>query len=410
MKALTFELNVPRYLLTGSLATRWPQVLFSSWAPVQLREVPEPTLPGDDWVKLRPRLSGLCGSDLSLVRCHQSRTLQPFSSSPFVMGHEVCGEIAGMGNAVEGFELGDRVTVMPHLACAARGISPPCSFCASGRAQLCENFTVGLEPGLHVGVSAAATGYISEMGVAHASGLFKVPEAVSDENAVLVEPFATCLHMVMANRLEGGETVMVVGCGVMGLCAIEALRALHPGCRILAVEVDPFHSQIAKEMGVEEVIMPGGKDFYRRIADLTGAKMFTPLMAKPILVGGVDRVFDTVGSTQTIEDSLRVLTGGGWLSLLGIGQPGRIDWTPVWLKELTIRGIYCYQWEEWEGESIHDFEIALRMMEEGRVDLSNLVTHRFPLERWREALRVALEKGKHRAIKVTFAPQEGSSD
>jgi threonine dehydrogenase-like Zn-dependent dehydrogenase len=404
MQALTFRLNVPVYLLAGALAARRPRVLFSGWAPVQMREVPEPALPGEEWVKIRPVLAGLCGSDLSLIRCHQSRTLQFLGSSPFVMGHEVCGEIVEMGKAVEGFEVGERVTVMPHLACAARGIIPPCPFCASGRPQLCENFTVGLEPGLHVGVSAAATGYISEMGVAHASGLFKVPMSVSDENAMLVEPLATCLHMVIMNRLAGEETVMVVGCGMMGLGTIAALRALHPGCRIIAVEIDPFHSQVARDMGADEVMEPGGKDFYRRIADLTGAKMFAPLMAKPILVGGIDRVFDTVGSTQTIDDSLRVLVNGGWLSLLGIGMPGKIDWTPVWLKELTIRGIYCYQEEEWRGETIHDFALALRLFEEGKLDLSHLVTHKFRLDQWHDALHAALEKGGHHAIKVAFVP------
>jgi len=341
---------------------------------------------------------------LSIIRCHQSRTLQFVSSSPFVMGHEVCGEIVEKGKAVRGFEEGDRVTVMPHLACAARGIEPPCRLCASGRPQLCENFTVGLDPGIHVGVSAAAAGFISEAGVAHVSGLYKVPEGVSDENAMLVEPFATCLHMVILNRLQGDETVMVIGCGMMGLGTIAALKALHPGCRILAVEIDPFHSEIARDMGADEVIAPGHKEFYRRIADLTGAKMYTPLMAKPILIGGVDRVFDTVGSTRTIDDSLRILSNGGWFNLLGIGMPGKIDWTPVWLKELTIKGIYCYQEEEWREESIHDFELALRLIAEGKVDLSHLVTHRFRLEQWQDALRVTLEKGKHKAIKVAFVP------
>ncbi len=404
MKAMTFELNIPVYLAVGALSSRRPEVLFSRWAPVQVREVPEPVLPGEDWVKIRPRLSGLCGSDLSIIRCHQSRTLQFVGSSPFVMGHEVCGEIIEKGGAVEGFEVGDRVTVMPHLACAARGIEPPCPMCASGRQQLCENFTVGLEPGIHVGVSAAAAGYISEVGVAHVSGLYRVPEEVSDENAMLVEPFATCLHMVILNRLQGDETVMVTGCGMMGLGTIAALKALHPGCRIIAVEIDPFHSMIAREMGADEVVEPGGKEFYRRVADLTGAKMFTPLMARPILIGGVDRVFDTVGSTRTIDDSLRVLANGGWYNLLGIGMPGKIDWTPVWLKELTIRGIYCYQEEEWQGERVHDFELALRLFAEGKVDLSRLVTHRFSLHEWREALRVALSKGEHKAIKVAFTP------
>lgn len=405
MKALVFEYNIPKYLLTGALARRWPPVLTTDLAPVQVREIEEPELPGPEWVKVRPRLSGFCGSDLSIVLCRESLTLAPFSSFPFVIGHEVCGEIAEAGEDVEGFEPGDRVTVMPFLSCRQRGIDPPCPMCAQGRYQLCENFTEGNLPvGMFEGNTAGIHGYISEMGLAHVSQLYKVPEGVSDENAVLTEPFATALHMVLANRLQPGETVLVFGCGVMGLCAIAALRALHPDVRVLAAEVDPFHSQVARDMGAEEVLRPGGKDFYRRVAELTGAKIHTPLLVKPLLIGGVDRVFDAVGNTETLHTSLRILRSGGWYNMLGIGEPRRIDWTPVWLKELTLRGIYAYQEEEWEGERVHTFALALRLFAEGKVDLSHLVTHRFRLEEYPEALEVALHKGKHQAVKVAFVP------
>jgi threonine dehydrogenase-like Zn-dependent dehydrogenase len=405
MKALTFEYSIPKYLLTGALARKRPQVLYSSWTPVQVREVEEPRLPGPDWVKIKPRLSGFCGSDLSIVLCHESLTLAPFSSFPFVIGHEVCGEIAEAGDKVEGFKTGDRVTVMPSLGCVPRRIDPPCRMCAQGRYQLCENWTEGsLSPGMFVGNTADTAGFISEMGVAHVSQLYKVPEGVSDENAVLAEPFATTLHMVVGNPIKPGETVMVFGCGVMGLCTIAGLKALHPDIRVLGVEIDPFHSGMAREMGVEEVLKPGGKQFYKKLAELTGARMYTPQMTQPILIGGVDRVFDAVGSTDTINTSLRVLASGGWFNLLGIGAPKKIDWTPVWLKELTLRGIYAYQEEEVEGKRMHDFELVLKLYEEGKADLARLVTHRFTLDRWQEALKVALNKGKSQAVKVVFTP------
>ena len=97
MKALTFEYNIPKYLLTGALDRRMPKILFSPIAPVALRDVPEPDLPGDDWVKVKPILSGLCCSDMGIITCHESLTLQPFASYPFVLGHEVCGVIAEKG-------------------------------------------------------------------------------------------------------------------------------------------------------------------------------------------------------------------------------------------------------------------------------------------------------------------------
>jgi len=403
VKALTFEMKIPAYLLTGALSGIRPQVVHSSWVPVKMREVEEPELIGPAWVTIKPRLSGFCGSDLGTVLCHESLTLEPFPSYPFVLGHEVCGDIAEVGEEVEGYTTGDRVVVMPVLSCSIRGIDPPCRMCAQGRYQLCENLTEGsLAAGMYVGSCTDTPGFISEMGVAHVSQLYKVPQGVSDENAVLSEPFSTALHMVIANPIAEGETVMVIGHGVMGLCTIAALKALHPDVRIIGVEVDPFHSEVARDMGVEEVIKPGGKKFYKRVAELTGAKMYTPTVTQPILIGGVDRVFDAVGSTSTVHSALRVLANGGWYNLLGIGKVKKIDWTPVWFKELTIRGIYAYQDDMIGGERMHDFALALRLFAEGKVDLSHLVTHRFSLDEWHKALDTAMNKGREKAIKIVF--------
>ncbi len=405
MKALTFKMNIPAYLLTGALSGKRPQVAHSSWVPVRMREIAEPGLIGPEWVTIRPKLSGFCGSDLSTVLCHESLTLEPFPSYPFVLGHEVCGDIAEVGEEVEGFAPGDRVTVMPALSCRTRHIDPPCRMCARGRYHLCENLTEGsLASGMYVGSCADTPGFISEMGVAHRSMLYRVPENVSDENAVLTEPFSTALHMVVANPVESGETVMVIGHGVMGLCTIAALKALHPDVRILGVEKDPFHSEVAKNMGVEEIIKPGGKQFFKRVAELTGAKMHTPTAARPILTGGVDRVFDAVGSTSTIHAALRVVASGGWYNLLGISPVKKVDWTPVWFRELTVRGIYAYQDEVIDGKTVHDFELALALYSEGKVDLSHLVTHRFTLDEWHKALDTALNKGREKAIKIVFTP------
>lgn len=406
MKALTFEYNIPKYLMTGALDRWWPGILFSNVAPVQLREIPEPELPGPDWVKIRPRLAGLCGSDMSIICCHESLTLQPFASYPFVLGHEVCGDITEVGTAVEGFKVNDRVTVMPMLGCIPRNIDPPCRYCASGRPQLCENFTQGkLSPGTIIGSTSGVPGFLSETGVAHVSQLHIVPDGVTDEAACMTDPFSSGLHMAIQNPIEPGETLMVLGCGVMGLSTIAALKALHPETRIIAVEIDPFHSQVARDFGADEVVPPPlDKKFFRTVADLTGAKMFTPLLAKPLLIGGVDRVFDTVGSTETINTSLRILRNGGWFNLLGIGEPKRIDWTPVWFKELTLRGVYGYQKEEFAGAVEHNFDLALRLHKEAKIDLSPLVTHKFKLDDWPEALEVALNKGKYQAVKIAFSP------
>lgn len=211
--------------------------------------------------------------------------------------------------------------------------------------------------------------------------------------------------MAVQNPVRPGETIMVIGAGVMGLSAIAALKALYPETRLIAVEPSPFNQEMARRMGADEIVSPPmDKKFYRRVAEMTDAKMFTPMMTPPLLIGGPERIFDTVGTTETINTGLRLLANGGWFNLLGIGNPKKIDWTPVWFKELTIKGVYGYQEHLFEGRTEHNFEMALRLHAEGKVDLTPLVTHKFSIDQYPEALEVALDKGKHNAIKIAFQP------
>ena len=405
MKAIQFKYNIPRYLVTHYLASRFPRVVTTPISPTQLREIPEPTLPGPKWVKIRPTITGICGSDMSIFTCHESFTLAPFASYPFVVGHEVCGEIIEMGSDVEGFEVGERVTVCGVLGCVARDIEPPCRMCQRGLPMLCENFTEGrLQAGMFVGSSADASGFMAEVGVAHESHLLKIPDGVSSEDASVVEPFACTLHMVLLNEVKDDETVLVYGCGVMGLCTIAALRVVGFTGRILAVEPSLFNADRAKQVGADEVINPAtGKDhIYRVVAERTGAKLYKPILNRPLLIGGVDRVFDTIGISGSIDTSLRILANRGTFNLLGITEPKGMDWTPIWLKELTIQGIYGYGMENYEGRREHAFALALELLAQGKLDLAQFITHRFTLDQWRRALQVCMHKAANRAIKVSF--------
>ncbi len=409
MKALQFNYSIPRYLATRALAHRFPWVVTSPLAPTQLRDIPEPELLGPKWVKIRPIVAGICGSDMSIFTCHQSLTLAPFASYPFVVGHEVCGEIIETGSDVKGFEVGERVGVCGVLGCVARDIQPPCRMCQRGLSMLCENFTRGaLQPGMFAGSSADASGFMAEVGLAHESQLLHVPDGVSSEDVSMLDPFACALHMVLLNEIDDDETVLVYGCGVMGLCTVAALRVTGFKGRIIGVEPSPFHADTAKQVGADEVIDPGaGKDHvYTVVAERTGAKLHQPILSRPLLIGGVERVFDTVGTSSSVDTSLRVLANRGTFNLLGIGEPKGMDWTPIWLKELTIHGIYGYGTESYEGRSIHTFALTLELLAQGKLDLGQFITHRFSLDQWRQALQVCLHKAAHRAIKVAFvSPQ-----
>jgi threonine dehydrogenase-like Zn-dependent dehydrogenase len=350
-------------------------------------------------------MAGICGSDMGIFTCRESLTLAPFASYPFIVGHEVYGDIVELGNEVERFKAGDRVVVSGALGCAPRGISPACPLCQRGLPYLCENLTEGsLQPGLFIGACADTPGFMAEVGVAHESQLFKIPDGVSPEDAVMIDPFAHAPHMILRNDIKDNETVLVYGCGVMGLCTIVALRVLGFKGRILGVEVSPFHAEKAKEVGADEVIIPakGKNHIYQMGSQLTGAKLYKPVLSKPLLIGGVNHAFDTVGTSETIDTSLRILANRGTFNLLGITEPKGMDWTPIWLKELAIYGVYGYGLEVYYDKKVHDFALTLEWLEQGKLNLAQFVTHKFTLDQWQQALRVNLNKSAYKAIKVAF--------
>ncbi|HEV8044869.1 MAG TPA: alcohol dehydrogenase catalytic domain-containing protein, partial [Rubrobacter sp.] len=130
MQALVYRKSVPRYLLMRAGSKRIKSLETSRFSPLQLEGTPEPKLPTPEWVRVKPLLSGICGSDLGTLSSENSPYFSPITSPPFVMGHEVVGEVVEVNS---GFRAGERVVLEPALGCAARGIYPPCQYCASGR-------------------------------------------------------------------------------------------------------------------------------------------------------------------------------------------------------------------------------------------------------------------------------------
>ncbi|HEX5700161.1 MAG TPA: alcohol dehydrogenase catalytic domain-containing protein, partial [Rubrobacter sp.] len=136
MRALVYRKSIPRYLLMRAGSRRIKSLETSRFSPLRLEDVPDPVLPTPQWVRVRPLLSGICGSDLGTLASENSPYFSPITSPPFVMGHEVVGEIVEDNS---GFQTGERVVLEPALGCSVRGIDPPCPYCASGRHALCLN-------------------------------------------------------------------------------------------------------------------------------------------------------------------------------------------------------------------------------------------------------------------------------
>ncbi len=403
MKAIQYTKSIPRYLVMRHLGKRWRNLYTSFVSCVHLVDIPEPQLPTPEWVKVRPRLSGICGSDLAIITAKGSPYFSPFTSTPFVLGHEIMGEIAETGAAVESFPVGARVVIEPALSCKVRGISPPCHQCRNQRFANCENITKGdISAGVQTGYCRDTGGGWSEYVLAHQSQLHLVPDDILDETAVLLEPFACALHGVLKTEFNETDEICVIGGGTIGLLTVAAVRILGHRNRILIFAKYPHQQQLALELGADEVLSPNSGR-YAAFCELTGATSHQPELGQQVLIGGVDVTFDCIGSSVTIDDALRFTRAGGDVILVGMpGIPKNVDWTSIWYKQLNVKGAYTYGLETHNGEQIHTFTLGMRLLQKMGPGLRPLVSKPFPLRDYKRAIQTAMNTGKTATVKTAF--------
>jgi len=406
MKALRFYLNVPKYVFCKLLGPGRPGLYFGRFSNLQLREVPEPTLVNEHWVRVRTLMGGICASDVSAVMLKQDyRTLMgAFATFPVALGHENVGVIAEVGADVQGFQPGDRVNVSPHLSCHARGIEPVCRHCARGEYTCCTRLTEGdVPPALSIGSNNVTGGSWGEYFVAHESQLHKVPDAITNEAAVLADPFACALHGLMKALPTPGDTVIVIGAGVIGLCSIAAVRALGFDNRVIAIARHPFQADLARGYGADEVVTAGTRDLFRQVADILGTKIIVSMHGRnEMLADGAAVVVDCVGTTSTITQALRLADSGGKVVLLGMGFPNGVDWTPVCFRELVIIGSNTHGPANHDGVRTSECEMTYRFIEQGKLDLAPLLTHKYRLTQYRQAFSDLRRKKKTHQVKSVF--------
>jgi len=368
-----------------------------------------------DWVVTRPILSGICGSDAKLVlgdfgEGDVDNPMSAFSSLPHIPGHEVVAEVVELGPEAEGVEVGDRVVLNPWLTCGPRGIDPPCPACRAGDLNLCWSFTKGaLGPGVHVGVTTGAPGAWADLLAAHDSMLFPVPDAVPDDLAVLADPFAVSMHAVVHHPPPPGGKALVYGAGALGVTSVAALRALYPDVEVAVVARFPAQAALATRFGAAKVVAhEPRRQVVEELAEWSGGVLHAPFDGLPVAhPGGIDVVYDTIAKPETLEVGVRVLAERGTLVQSGVSTPGRFEWTPIYFKELTIAGSNAFAVEEVEGVRKHAIAHYLDMTASGRVDLTGMLTHRFSLERWWDALTALADQDRSGAVKVAFEPAAG---
>jgi threonine dehydrogenase-like Zn-dependent dehydrogenase len=384
MLALQYVRSVPSYALVRAAGGR-ASVATSDLSMLHLGDVEEPELPGRGWVRVRPNLAGICGSDTSAITGHTSLYLDPLTSYPFVPGHEVVGEL----------EDGTRVVIEPALGCRVRGVEPECDRCAEGRPGLCENVTEGtIQVGLQTGYCASTGGGWGEVLVAHESQLHAVPEGLRDEAAVLIEPFACCIHAALRGAAKPEDVVVVMGAGTIGLLTIAAIRLFTPPRRLIAVAKHPLQREQASRLGADVVVRPD--EVFQRVRFATRARRLDG-RDRPLLLGGADVTFECTGTGTGLNEAARFTRAGG--RVLAVGMPGeeRVDWGPIWQRELSVMGAYAYGVE---AGGRRTFDMALEAAPE--LHLEQLTGPIFGLTDYREAIAYALEAGRLSAVKVAF--------
>lgn len=349
-------------------------------SPIEVVKDDPPELPSAEWIRLRPRLTGICGSDLATVEGRASTYFDPIVSFPFTLGHEIVANVV----EAEGVP-GRRVAVIPVLHCAIRGIDPVCTMCAAGRINLCEKIAFGhLDAGLQTGYCCTTGGGWSDALVAHPLQLVDVPAHLTDDEAVMIEPTACAVHAATFDR---GGSAAIIGAGTVGLLTLAAISARRDGDPAVAPLVAakyPLQQRLAREFG--GVAVPPG-ELVRRVRSQQQS-----LVVGDQLTGGVQQVFDCVGTSASLQQALSIVAPGGDIIVVGMPASVTLELTGLWHREVSIRGCYAY--------TRADFDTAVDLV--AAAQLGRLVSAHYRLDDYADAIAHASTAGPRGAVKVVF--------
>jgi L-iditol 2-dehydrogenase len=326
--------------------------------------------PGPFELLCRVRAVAICGTDPHIIEGHYPGFWP--KEWPLVPGHEWCGDIVELGDGAAslGWEVGTRVAGTSHAPCGY------CRKCVEGRYNLCENF--GVE-GLHSQYGHNTDGAYADYVVHSVRSVFPVPDALSDEEAAMLDPTAVALHTVKRGRLQPGDTVVVVGPGVMGLLVADCARALGAG-RVIVVGRGERLARAA-ELGHETVDFSAA-DPVATVRAMTGGR-------------GAEVAFECSGAAEAVGQCAEMLRRGGRVAVIGIPlEDARIPLQRIVLDEIDVVGVRA---------AAGEMPQAIALVAAGRIRLRELITHRFALEDFAEAYRTFTERTDG-ALKVIVRP------
>ena len=332
---------------------------------LEYKDVPEPEI-AEDEVLVRVKACGICGSDVHGLDGSTGRRVPPL-----IMGHEAAGIVAATGGEVKGLREGQRVTFDSTIYCGA------CEYCFKGQVNLCERRRV-------IGVSCdeyRQEGAFAEYVALPRRIVYPLPEGLSFEQAACVEPLSVAVHAVNRSGVSEGDTAVVIGAGMIGLLALQVLKAR--GCGpVYAVDPDKSRLELALFLGADESFDPGAADVPAEIKKRTENR-------------GADVVLEAVGLAGTVQSAVACLKKGGALALVGNLSPKvEISLQNVVARELTLYGCCA---------SSGDYPACLEMLAAGAVRVGELISASAPLSEgadWFERLY----KGEKGLIKVCLLP------
>ncbi len=389
MKTIYFDKDIPRVLMTKAAARCLKPLLYTGLNAVKLASIPDPPLPGKDWVRVKNLACGLCGTDKSffLATTGTNSAFEPIPGSRHTfLGHENVGVVTEVGPEVKTLALGDKVSIRAYMAgCDTKGIRPRCPYCEKGEYNFCLNYGA---PAPH-NVEFTGAGF-GDSFLYPEQGLMKLDEALTLEQGVMLEPTAVSVHSVLVDIPKEEENILVMGCGVIGLGIIQALKRIAPTCKIWALERSPFRQEMAKRLGADEIL--DGSRIYEAASEATqGSPVYVGMNKNSYFFGGFDRLYDCIGGNWANHTGVRLLKARG--TYVKVGHHMRsitYDETPVWWQELRIIGVDAHGMEHYQGEDISTFALVERWLLSGELSVEGFITHRFPLLQYKEAMRLAL--------------------
>ena len=308
-------------------------------------EAPVPEVGYND-VLIKIHRTSICGTDLHIYQWDE--WAQKTVPVPMITGHEYSGEIVELGQGVEGFAVGDRVSGEGHVTCGY------CRNCRAGLRHLCRN---------SIGVGVNRQGAFAEYMTLPAYNLFQLPDEVSYDLAAIFDPFGNAVHTALAFDLVG-EDVLITGAGPIGIMAAAVAR--HVGARhVVITDINDERLDIARGMGVTRGVN-------------VARESLSDVMAELDMSEGFDVALEMSGVASAINEMLEAINHGGKVAMLGI-PPGEmpIDWSRVIFKGLTIRGIY--------GREMFETWYKMASLIQSGLNLEPIITHHFAADDFEKA-------------------------